>query len=255
MQRAERIGAFPAERRAAIARQQFRQDQQAIQRIGKAQARRDPERQPRIHAAEQSAERGPEDEAGAERRADLAEHRRALLRRRDVGDVGKRGRDARRGDAGDHPADEQPAQRRRQRHQHIVERQAKIRQQHHRPPAEPVRQAAEDRREEKLHQRPGGAEQAEDPRRARGVVVDKTFHQFRQDRHDHAERQHVEQDGDEDERHRRAAHRRRFDDALGRRLAHDGRLRLWANGLAFSRSVIRTGVPGSSKNSRKELTR
>ena len=41
----------------------------------------------------------------------------------------------------------------------------------------------------------------------------------------------------------------------GRRLAHDGRLRLWANGLAFSRSVIRTGVPGSSKDSRRELTR
>ena len=35
--------------------------------------------------------------------------------------------------------------------------------------------------------------------------------------------------------------------ARGRRLAHDGRLRLWANGLAFSRSVIRTGVPGRSK--------
>jgi hypothetical protein len=36
---------------------------------------------------------------------------------------------------------------------------------------------------------------------------------------------------------------------------YDGRLRLWANGLAFSRSVIRIGVPGSSKNSRSELTR
>ena len=51
------------------------------------------------------------------------------------------------------------------------------------------------------------------------------------------------------------AHRRRLGDALGRLLAHDGRLRLWANGLAFSRSVIRTGVPGSSKASRSELTR
>jgi hypothetical protein len=39
------------------------------------------------------------------------------------------------------------------------------------------------------------------------------------------------------------------------KIAQDGRLRLWANGLAFSRSAIRTGVPGSSKNSRKELTR
>ncbi|CCD95978.1 putative acyltransferase [Bradyrhizobium sp. ORS 375] len=34
-----------------------------------------------------------------------------------------------------------------------------------------------------------------------------------------------------------------------------GRLRLWANGLAFSRKVMRTGVPGSSKVSRIELTR
>ena len=43
--------------------------------------------------------------------------------------------------------------------------------------------------------------------------------------------------------------------ACGRRAAHDGRLRLCANGLAFSRSVIRTGVPGRSKASRSELVR
>jgi hypothetical protein len=44
---------------------------------------------------------------------------------------------------------------------------------------------------------------------------------------------------------------------LGERsqVVHDGRLRLCANGLAFSRKLIRTGVPGSSKNSRSELTR
>ena len=226
MQRADRIGAFPAERRAALARQRFRQDQQAVKRIGKAQARRHPERQPRIHAAEQPAERGPEDEPGAEGHADLAEHRRAPFRRRDVGDVGEGGRDARRGDAGDHPADEQPDQRRRQRHQHIVEREPEIRQQHHRPPAEPVRQAAEHRRKHELHQRPGGAEQAENPRRARGIVIDEAFHELGQDRRDQAEREHVQQDGDEDEGHRRAAQPRclargllrRFDHALGSRL-------------------------------------
>ena len=39
------------------------------------------------------------------------------------------------------------------------------------------------------------------------------------------------------------------------RLGHEGRLRLCANGLAFSRKVIRIGVPGSSKDSRSELTR
>ena len=57
MQRADRIGALPAERRAAFLRQRLRQDQPAVQRIGKAQTRRDPERQPRIDVAEQAAER------------------------------------------------------------------------------------------------------------------------------------------------------------------------------------------------------
>jgi hypothetical protein len=89
MQRAERICAPPAEWRPAVPRQRLRQDQQAVKRIGKAQARRNPERQPGIGSTEQSAERGPEDKSGAECGADLAEHRRAPLRRRDVGDVGK----------------------------------------------------------------------------------------------------------------------------------------------------------------------
>ncbi len=50
-------------------------------------------------------------------------------------------------------------------------------------------------------------------------------------------------------------HRGCFGWNRGTGFAHDGRLRLWANGLAFSRRLIRTGVPGSSKNSRRELTR
>src|SRR6266849_4341920 len=89
MQRTERICTSPAERSAAVPRQRLRQDQQAVKRIGKAQARCNPERQPRIRSTKQSAERGPEDKPGAECRADLAERRRAPLRRRDVGDVGE----------------------------------------------------------------------------------------------------------------------------------------------------------------------
>ncbi len=161
------------------------------------------------------------------------------------------------------PADEQPEQRRRQRHQHIIQRQPEIRQQDDGAAAEPVGQRAKHRRKEKLHQRPCGAEQAEDLRGTRGVVVDKAFHEFGQDRHDQAERHHVEQDGDEDEGDRTAADLyvflRHFLRHVGRvlrgRLVHEGRLRLWANGLAFSRNEIRTGVPGSSKTSRIELTR
>lgn len=43
--------------------------------------------------------------------------------------------------------------------------------------------------------------------------------------------------------------------AASRHPAYDGRLRLWAKGFAFSRRVMRTGVPGRSKASRIELMR
>jgi hypothetical protein len=77
-----------------------------------------------------------------------------------------------------------------------------------------------------------------------------------QDRHDQPERKHVEKDGDEDEGRRRAADWRRLNALLhGGLLGQDGRLRLWANGLAFSRSAIRTGAPGRLNTSRRELTR
>ncbi len=151
-------------------------------------------------------------------------NRRALFGRRQVRDVGERRRDARRSDPRDYPADEKPGQRRRQRHQHVIEREPEIRQQHHRATAEPVRQTAEYRREQKLHHRPGGAEQAEDSRRIGGVVVDKTFHQLGQDRQDQAEREHVQQDGDEDKGHRAAAGRTRQGrrhDSHGRFFNHD----------------------------------
>jgi hypothetical protein len=208
MQRAQRVGVFPAKRHAPLQRQGLREDQPAVQRIGEAQAGRDPERQPRIHAAEQAADRGSQNESGAKGDADLAEHRGALFRRRHIRDIGERRRDVGCGDARDHAADEQPAQGRRQRHQHIVQPEPEIRQQHHRPAAKPIRQAAEDRREEKLHRRPYRAEQAEHPRRTGGVVVEEAFHELGQDRHDQAEREHVEQYRDEDKRHRRAACRR-----------------------------------------------
>ena len=90
----------------------------------------------------------------------------------------------------------------------------------------------------------------------RRVIADKALHQLRQDRHDHAKREHVEQDSHEDEGDGTTPEGRC---ALIYRLAglatHDSRLRLCAKGLAFSRKVMRTGVPGRSKASRKELVR
>ena len=87
------------------------------------------------------------------------------------------------------------------------------------------------------------------------VVADEAFDQFWQDRNDDAEREHVEQHGDEDEGNRRAFRFLRFGCGIGRQSAHDSRFLLCANGLAFSRKVIRTGVPGSAKASRSELVR
>ena len=104
--------------------------------------------------------------------------------------------------------DEQPPQVRRQRHQDVVETEPEIRQQDHRPPAETIGQHAVDRREHELHQRPGGAEQAETVGGARGVAAEEIDHQPRQHRNDDAERQHVEQHGDEDEDEGGAAHGR-----------------------------------------------
>jgi len=91
MQRADRIGALPTERRAAIVRQGLRQDQQTINRVGEAEARRRPERQARIEPAEQSADRRSQDESGPERHTDLAEHRCSTLGRRHIRDIGKGG--------------------------------------------------------------------------------------------------------------------------------------------------------------------
>ena len=96
-------------------------------------------------------------------------------------------------------AHEQPPQVRRQRHQDVVEPEPEIRDQDHRPAAEAIRQRADARREQELHQRPDGAEQAVDFGGARGVAAEEVDHQLGQHRNDDAERQHVEQHGDEDE--------------------------------------------------------
>ncbi len=257
LERPDRIGVLPAERRATFTRQRLRQDEKAVHRVGEAEAGREPERQPRIDAAKQTADGGAEDEAGAERRADQAEGLRALLRRGHVGDIGERGRNARRRDAGDHPADKQPAERRRKRHQHVVEGQAEVRHQDDRPASEPVRQRAEQRREDELHQRPDRAEQPEPSGGGGRIVVEEALHQLRQHRNDDAERHHVEQHGDEDEAEGGAAGR--CGRCLRRRLAacfaHLIFFRLCSNGFAFSRRMMRTGVPGRSNTSRRLLTR
>ena len=109
--------------------------------------------------------------------------------------------------------------------------------------------------ENTLHQGPGGAEHTENAGRTRGVASDKTLEELWQYRDHKPERQHVEQHGHENERNRAAAHGCGPNGGPRDTIVHDNRLRLCAKGLAFSRNVIRTGVPGNPKASRNELTR
>ncbi len=200
LQRAPRVRARPRERRASLGRERFGQDEQPVHRVRQAERRGDPERQARTAAAQHAAEDRPDDEADAERGAHEAKRSRALVGRRDVRDVRERSGDARGRDAGDQPADEQPAERRRERHEDVIEAEAEVRHQHDRPAAEAVGYRSEDWRREKLNARPHRAEQRQRRRRARGVAAAKRLDEIRQHGDDHAERQHVEHDRDQDER-------------------------------------------------------
>src|SRR4029450_4103795 len=65
--------------------------------------------------------------------------------------------------------------------------------------AETIRERAQARREQKLHERPSDAEHAESFGSPCGITPHEAFDQLRQDRNDYPERQHVERNGDQDE--------------------------------------------------------
>ena len=202
-QRADRVGSRPAEAHALVRRQRLRQDEIAVGRIGQTEGGGDPERQARIEAAENAAERRPQHEADAERGADHAEGGGALVGLGHVGNVGVGGGEARRGDAGNNAPDEQPGQARCQRHQDVVEPVPGHGDEQHRAAAEAVGQCAEHRREHELHQCPGGGEEPEDLGRPPGVAAEHALDQLGQHGNDDAERDDIEQHDGEDEGERR----------------------------------------------------
>ena len=183
-ERAHGIGAAQGEGLAFFQRQRFRQDKISVDRIGQAQSGRDPKRQPRIGISEQAAQRRAQDEPDPERRANHAKRPRPFFRFDHVRDIGRAGRDAGRRDSRNDAPDKKPGQRRRQRHDDVIETEAEVRKQDHRPPPKAVRQHAEHRREDELHQGPDRAENAKHLRRVRRVAAEKIEHQIRQDRRD-----------------------------------------------------------------------
>jgi hypothetical protein len=110
---------------------------------------------------------------------------------------------------GQHAPDEQPEDRRRQGREQEIGAEAEDRQQQKRPPPEPVRQVARQRREQELCQAEGREHHAADHRRAVQRHAADLFDQRRRDRDDQAKAHHVQEHGDQHEGHGMARGRRR----------------------------------------------
>src|SRR5207237_10768530 len=143
-------------------RQRLRQNEETIQRVDQAKARGDPARSKNMAVAKIAANRGANDEAKPKSSADIPEGLGALFRRRDVGDIGKRGRDVGGRDSGNDAPNKEPAKRRSQGHHNVIDAQAKAGKQNDGTAAKAVGPRADNRRKQELHRVPGEQEIAGD---------------------------------------------------------------------------------------------
>ena len=151
-QRAERVGAPPLQPgEAALRRQGLRQHQQAVERVGQRQRGGGEEGQAQVDPAEHAADRGPGQEAEAERRPHPAEGAGAGFRRGDVGDIGVGGGEGGRRRAADDAPEQQPGQVGRHAHDQEVDAEPGQGDQQNRPAPEPVRQQPPYRTEGEAH--------------------------------------------------------------------------------------------------------
>jgi hypothetical protein len=121
--------------------------------------------------AEKAADGWTDHKTQAERRADHAKLFGAFFRRGNVGDVGEGRGDVGGSDAGKDAADKEPAQRRGEGHENVIEAEAEAGNQDHGTAAEAVRPGPENRRKNKLHGGPGETEVAGDNRGAGDVAA------------------------------------------------------------------------------------
>lgn len=178
------------------ARTRFRQRAPHEREVQRIEQRCRDERRAQVQRAEQPADQRARYEADAHHRAELAEAPCAVGFGRDVGHVRGRDRDVRTGDAGDQPPDVKPDQRRRERHQQVVERGARKRREQHGPPAEAVAQRAEQRRAQELGER---VQREQDPVVGVGTAgAGERAQQAGQDRHHDPDADRVEQYRGED---------------------------------------------------------
>ena len=179
----------------------FRQPEPRHARRDQRDERRRPDRR-RITDLHQDAAQGrPQDEPEAKRRADQPVRARAVLRLRDIGDVGARGRDVAARQAVDDARQKQHRHAVSEREHRKADDRAGQAEDQHRPPAVAVRQLAERRRGGELADREHREQQTDHDRRgAEGFRVE------RQQRDDDPEADQVDEDGEENDEER-AGHR------------------------------------------------
>lgn len=208
MRAPDRIGAPHFEAPPALGRQRLLEHEETEQRVGDRDGGGDEERRARaIGVADDAAECGADDEADAEGGTREAEIRGALLRRRNVGDVGVDRRIGRARYAGEKAAHEQPDDGRRKAGDQVIDAERDERNDQHGTASKPVAQIAEDGRAEKLHQREDEHQPTAPARRARQAFAGQFGDDLGCHRNDDAKTDRVDQHGDEDEGQREAAGR------------------------------------------------
>ena len=236
---ADGVGAGPGEGAAVFLGEGFGQDEETVESVDEREAAGDPEGQARVDVAEQATDGGAEDEADSEGGVQHAEGGGAALAWGDVGHVGHGGGDAGGGEAGDDAAEEEPVERGSPGHEEIVEAEAEVGEQDEGAAAEAVGERADDGGEEELHGGEDGSEEAEHLGGRGGVAVEEAFDEAGKDGGDHAEGEHVEGDGEEDEGGGGAA-------AFGRMGGEGVRRGLTSSGSVSSGLGVATGWGGFS---------
>src|SRR5205085_11894369 len=128
---------------ALLARQRLRHEQKAVKPVEEAKTGSDPKWKPRAEITEWTAHRWPQNETQTKGHSDHSKRTRALLSWNNISDVGHCRWNTGGRNSGNNPAEKEPAQCRRKRHHHVIETEAKIREQDHRSPAKAIRQDTE----------------------------------------------------------------------------------------------------------------
>src|SRR5690242_15002487 len=184
-----------------IARDGFGQSEIKQYRVEETERGRKEERHLNSPTAENAADCWSKNKPETKRRTDQAHAFRAVFLGGDVGDVGLRSRDVAAGDAVENATGEKHPECRGESEYEETDAGADDRKKQHRPPAVLVRQAAEYRREDQLHDRVGREEQSD---RAWRGVEDRAFGVERQHRNHNAEADEIDEDGGEDDDETRA---------------------------------------------------